>query len=107
MTTDVTILNALLDLKSAVGELSAGTASHKEQIQAARSEMKELRTSIETLAVSVEDLSDRLHPVEKAMSDYSSTKSSVLRTLAFIGIGNIGMGAMGAAFFNRLLGGGP
>lgn len=107
MNTETTILNAILDLKSAVGELSAGTKSHKDQIEVARVEMKELRASIDDLSSSVEHLSERLKPVEGAMSDYSSTKSGVMRTLALIGLGNLGIGAMGAAFFNRWFGGGP
>lgn len=107
MNTETTILSAILDLKSAAGELSAGAKTHKEQIEIARVEMKELKASIKDLSASVEHLSERLKPVEKAMSDYSNTKSAALRVLAVIGLGNLGIGAMGAAFFNRWFGGGP
>lgn len=102
-----TVLSSLLELKESIGALTEGAIRDKEAVMLTKNEIQRLHESVNALSSSIQELTERLKPIEQATADYSGTKASVLKALAIVGIGNIGLGAAGAALFNRVFGSGP
>lgn len=95
---------SLNDVYEKIGRLAAAEENAQRSRDLLRNEVRELNKRIGEMADALNALASRLGPVEELSKDYGQTKSRVLKGLAAIGVGNLGLGALGATLAQKWFG---